>query len=209
MEQAVREQLLEAMLGELGEKGREGLSLSAVLEKVGVSAGDFDAEFADVDACLDAAFERLTLQLDAAVRVSCSTGGETLRPRQPEWATRVRAGLDALLSELADRPSQASALIRGYPALGPSRQARYQSFVESFAAQLRVRREMSGIVDELPVHVDALAVGAAEAIVFEEVASGRTEELPQMGPSILFSILVPFLGPIAAAAEMEKAQQSR
>jgi hypothetical protein len=52
-----------------------------------------------------------------------------------------------------------------------------------------------------------LALGAAEAIVLEEVEAGRTEGLPALAPAILFSRLVPFLGPEEAAAEMRRAER--
>jgi AcrR family transcriptional regulator len=207
MQPAVRERLEETMLGELGEKGREGLSLSTVLSEAGVSEAEFAAEYGGIDACLDAAYERLATSLDAAARTGCATGEQAPALRETDWTTRVRAGLEAILTELTDRPAQARALTRTYPSLGPPQQARYQALVESFAAQLRACRETGGIDGgDLPDSVDSLAVGAAEAIVFEEIASGRTEELPRMGPAILFSVLVPFLGPVAATAEMEKAQ---
>jgi AcrR family transcriptional regulator len=209
MEPAVRERLEEAMLRELGERGREGLSVETALGEAGVSAEEFLAEYGDVDACVDGAYERLTIQLDAAMRVACATGGAVLALTEPGWTTRVRAGLEATLAELADRPAIAKALTRAYPSLGPSQQARYQAFVERFAGQLRVRREMGGVDGELPESVDSLAVGAAEAIIFEEIVSGRAEQLPAMGPSILFSVLVPFLGASGASEEMQKAQQPR
>jgi AcrR family transcriptional regulator len=202
MKPSVREQLGETMLRELGERGRDGLSLEAVLSEVDVSAEEFAAEYADIGACLDAAYGRLTMQLEGAVRVGCASDGDG----EAGWPARVGAGLEALLAELAASPEAARALIRGYPALGPVQQARYQGFVESFAAQLRRRRETGGFDGELPTDVDSLAVGAAEAIIFEEISSDRTEGLPKMGPSILFSVLVPFLGTVAAAAEMRNAQ---
>ena len=118
----------------------------------------------------------------------------------------MRAGLEALLAELADDPLRARTLIRTYPSLGNRAQARYQSFVNGFAPLLAAGREIAGVAGELPASVETLAVGAAEAIIFEEVASGRTTELPALLPSLLFSMLVPFLGPAAAAVEMEKAQ---
>ena len=43
-----------------------------------------------------------------------------------------------------------------------------------------------------------MAVGGAEAVIFEEVLSGRTEELPTLLPDILFTVLVPYIGPEAA-----------
>jgi AcrR family transcriptional regulator len=208
MDRAVRERLLEVVLTQLDSKGRESMSVAEVLSAADVAEGDFAAEYADLDACLADAYEHLTIQLDSVVRVGCATGGEQFVEPGVDWPTRVRAGLEALLEELAASPDLARVLTRSYPSLGPAQQARYQGFVESFVSVLRVRREMGGIVRELPGEVDALAIGAAEAIVFEEIASGRTEELPRMGPSILFSVLVPFLGPGGAGAEMEKARRS-
>jgi AcrR family transcriptional regulator len=204
MEPAVREQLLETMLGELGEKGRDGISLEAVLSKAGVSAEEFAAEYPALDASLDAAYEQLTTRISKAVRVGCAIvwplGGH------PQWPDHVRGGLETLLAELAADPLCTQTLIRIYPSLGNAAQARYQGFVDGFAPLLTLGRDFSGVAEELPDSVEMLAVGAAEAIVFEEVASDRTAELPSLLPSILFSVLVPFLGPVAAAAEMEKAQ---
>jgi AcrR family transcriptional regulator len=208
MEPAVREQLEETMLRELGEKGREGLSPTEVLGKVGVSAQEFAETYGGTEACLDAAYERLTLRLDAAVRLGCATGGRLTSPGAADWKSRVWAGLESILVELADRPGAARALIRAYPALGPAQQARYQDFIEGLVRQLQTRRAIGGIDGQLPESVDTLAVGAAEAIVFDEITAGRTEQLARMGPSILFSILVPYLGAAEAAAEMERVRQS-
>jgi len=58
---------------------------------------------------------------------------------------------------------------------------------------------------ELPREVEMFAVGAAEAIIFEEIEAGRAAQLPVLAPAILFSVLVPFVGPEAASAEMERA----
>jgi AcrR family transcriptional regulator len=205
MEPAVREHLLETMLDELGEKGRDGFPLRAVLGALGITDDEFATEFGDIDTCLDAAYEHLTARIEKAVRLGCAgvwpLGGE------PRWPDRVRAGLELLLAELAEDPLRAHTLIRSYPALGNHAQARYQAFVEGFAPLLTSGREFSGVADGLPDSIEMLAVGAAEAILFEEVASARTVELPALMPSILFSVLVPFLGPAAAAAEMEKAQR--
>jgi AcrR family transcriptional regulator len=209
MDPAARERLLEAVLTELGSKGREAMTVAEVLGEADIAETEFAEEYGDLDACLDAAYERLTIQLDAAVQVGCATGGDWFGITKPEWPQRVRAALEALLSELAASPATARALTRAYPSLGPAQQARYEAFVERLVAALRLRREMAGIDGELPGEVDGLAVGAAEAIVFEEIAAGRTEALPGMAPSILFSVLVPFLGPGGAGVEMEKAQQRR
>jgi AcrR family transcriptional regulator len=209
MESAIRELLLEAMLRELGEKGRKGIRLARVLATSEVTREQFTAEYSDIDACLDAAYEQAAGRIADAVRVGCETAaGHPDTDRRP-WPTRVRRGLEALLAGLAGDPLLARALICGFPSLGGEAQRRYQVSVESFGTLLTTGREYSGVEEELPAGVEMLAVGAAEAIIFEEVASGRTEQLPRLGPSVLFSVLVPFLGPVSAAAEMEKARRLR
>jgi AcrR family transcriptional regulator len=198
MEPAARERLLDSMLLALAEQGHGAISLAAVLERTGVSEAEYAVEYADLDACLHAAYEQLTARIDAVVRAGCGSGGE--------WPARVRGGLQALLGELAGNPQMARVLTRTFPSIDLDTQARYQAFVESFGPMLAAGRGLAE-ADELPREVEALAVGAAEAIIFEQIESGRAAQLQAMAPSILFSVLVPFLGPGRAAAEMEKAQQ--
>ena len=50
-----------------------------------------------------------------------------------------------------------------------------------------------------------MAVGGAEAIIFDEVIAGRTQRLPALLPEILFALLVPYLGPEPAIEEMRRA----
>jgi AcrR family transcriptional regulator len=199
MQPAARERLLEAMLSELGEHGYEGLRVGNALSGAGVSRVDFEAEFTDKDACLFAAYEQLTERLTRRTREGCARGGE--------WPARVRQGLEALLEELATAPTTARVAIRSFPSISPEARARYQDFVAGFAPLLAEGREFSGMGAELPVEVEMLAVGAAEAIIFDEVEAGRAEQLPAQAPAILFSVLVPFLGAEAASAEMQRARE--
>jgi hypothetical protein len=202
MEAGARGRLHQAILAELEEKGPGGIELSRVLWNAGVSEHDFEASYESVDACLFAAYDELTDRLDTAVREACRGTG-----KQSGWPERVSAGLDTLLKELAARPQMARVLLRSFPSLSPPAHARSQAFVESFGPMLAGGRDASEIGADLPAEVEMLATGAAEAILFEEVESGRAESLPEMLPSLVFSLLVPFLGPADAAAEMEKVRQ--
>jgi AcrR family transcriptional regulator len=187
------------MLSEMGERGYEAMSVADAMSVAGVSKADFEAEFADRNACLLAAYEQLTERLERRTAEGCALGDE--------WPARVRRGLEALLEELAAAPALAQLLVRAFPAIGPEARARYQAFVESFGPLLRAGRELAGA--ELPREVEMLAVGAAEAIVFEEIEAGRAANLPGLAPEILFSVLVPFLGPEAASAEMQRAREEK
>jgi hypothetical protein len=194
-----RARLLEAMLEELVEKGYREVRVEGALERAHLGGVRWSALFVDKDACLMAAFDQLTEQLREAICEGCSRGRE--------WPDRVAGGLQVLLLRLAARAEMAEALARSFPSIGPAAQARYQAFVEGLAPLLAEGREFSGIAAALPVEVELLAIGAAEAIVFEQIQAGRTAQLAGLGPEILFSVLVPFLGPAAAAAEMKKARR--
>jgi AcrR family transcriptional regulator len=199
--QVERSRLLDAMLEEMAEKGYNGTAVEAALQRAGLDRNGYLVEFVDKDTSLFAAYEQLTERLRRTAAEGCAVVAG-------RWPERVRRGLAALLKELAAQPEQARVLTHSFPASGPEARARYQSFVEGLAPLLREGREYAELGDELPAEVEMLAVGAAEAIVFEEIASGRTKGLPALGPEILFSMLVPFVGPEAASAEMEAARKA-
>jgi hypothetical protein len=190
-----RSRLLEAMLEELVEKGYPALEVGAAVQRAHLVGAEWTEEFPDKDACLIAAFEQLAEQLRAAICDGCLTGSD--------WPGRVAGGLRALLVRLASRGRLAEALARSFPAIGPAAQRRYHDFVEGLAPLLAEGREAAPGGAELPGEVEILAVGAAEAIVFEQIQTGRTAELVALTPEILFSILVPFLGATAATEAME------
>lgn len=193
-----RTRLLEAMLEELTEKGYREVEVAAAAQRARLDGEEWSSMFPDKDACLVAAFDELTGQLREAICAGCLTGSD--------WPGRVAGGLRVLLAQLSSRAAMAEALARTFPSIGPEAQARYQAFVESLAPLLAEGREFSGMAAELPSTVELLAVGAGEAIVFEQIQAGRTAALAALGPEILFSVLVPFLGTARAAAEMEKAR---
>jgi AcrR family transcriptional regulator len=197
METAQREKLFWAMMAELGEKGYQEVSLEGPMSIAGISAGEFEAEFADKDACLFAAYDFLTDLLVAKAAGNCTS--------DRDWPERVRAALSTLLEEIAAEPEMAKAMTRAFPGIRPATYERYVELLARFVPYMEEGREYSAIEEELPAEVELLAVGAAESIIFSEVDAGRAERLPRMMPEILFSVLVPFMGPDRAADEMRSA----
>ena len=198
--QVERARLLDALLEEMAEKGYEGAAVDAALQRAGLDRNGYLVEFVDKDTSLRAAYEQLTGRLRHKATVACAAV-------EGDWPQQVCHGLQALLKELAANPKLARVLTHSFPSIDVEARSCYQEFVEGLAPLLCEGREYSGIGEELPAEVEMLAVGAAEAIICEEIEAGRTAGLPAMGPAILFSVLVPFLGPEAATAEMEKARE--
>jgi AcrR family transcriptional regulator len=197
MDSQQRDKLLRAMLEELVGKGYGDASVETARKGAGVSAAEFEAEFGDKDGCLFAAYDRLTDTMVAQASADCE--------RDEPWPDRVRIGLERLLQAIAAQPEMARALTRSFPGIRPAAYERYVGLLSRFVPFMREGRDYSGVDEELPGEVELLAVGAAEAIIFSEVDAGRAERLPQMLPEILFSVLVPFMGPDRAADEMRSA----
>ena len=189
------------MLADLGERGYESASVTGALEASGVSQEEFDAEFADKDACLFAAFENVRAEVRSRVQAACAGSGD--------WPARVQEGLRILLDSIAEQPATARVMTRAFPAIRPAAYRLYVEFTSDFVPLMREGREYSEVDQELPAEVELLAVGAGESLIFAEVDAGRAERLPRMLPEILFSVLVPFMGPDRAAEEMRSAAAVR
>jgi hypothetical protein len=193
MDRAKRERLYDAILSELAVRGYEGLDLERAICRAGVPMVAFEAEFNDPDTCLFAAYDALTERLLRKATDGCTA--------EADWPTRIRTGLEALLGDFAAHPQMAEVLFRSFPSIRPPARLRYVEFLETFSLPLREGRALAGIEGEPPGEIEMLAIGAAEAVVLEEIEAGRVAALPSRTPSILFALLSPFLGPEQALAE--------
>ncbi len=194
-----RQRLLRAALIESSEHGQAEFSLAAAAERAGVGE-EATAEFADAEACLDAAYEQLSGEVMDAARAGCKG--------KRGWPERVRGSIEGLTWRLAAEPEMARALTQTFPGNRPGTYRRYFELFDGLLPLMREGRRYSGVAAELPGEVELLALATAQAIIFDAVGSGRTEALPALVPEILFSVLVAFLGPERASAEMPSAVAS-
>ena len=197
MDSSRRDILLDAVLLELSRTGYAELSVQGVLADTGVSESEFESEFGEKDAALFAAYRRLSERVVDEAMGSCSD--------DERWPERIRSGLKALLEMLAAEPEMARVLIRSFPGIRPATYQCYVDLLARFVPAMHAGRDYSGVDEELPSSVELLAVGAAETLIFVEIDAGRADRLPGMLPEILFTILVPFIGPERAAEEMQSA----
>jgi AcrR family transcriptional regulator len=193
VERSQRDRLLEAMLRAVAENGYLATSVAEVISRAGVSRATFYEFFKDKEDCYIATFDAyFARHLERIASAGAQPGS---------WAERVRRGISALLGRLAADPGAARALIVEVNAAGPVARERYRASLHAFMLLLEEGRAHTG-GRELPPNVDRIVVGGADALVFDEIAAGRTEGLPRLLPEILYSALVPYLGHEAAFAEV-------
>jgi AcrR family transcriptional regulator len=190
-----QERILWSMVRATAEKGFESVGVSEVVERAGVSRTSFYSLFENEQDCLIAAYERVVDALVAYV-------GRAFEGPGP-WPLKIRRALGACLEACSAEPEVTRMATVEVPAARPEAQRCYRDALERLAPLLREGREYAD-GDILPPGLELMAVAGAEAIIRDQVAAGRTEELPSLLPDILFVVLAPYVGPDAATAEVRR-----
>jgi AcrR family transcriptional regulator len=191
-----RQLILEAMIRVVGAKGYKATSVADVIEEAGTSRTTFYKHFEDKQECFLAAYDMLVERIFAEVVAGCD--GE-----QP-WLERMRSGLAKIVEMFALDPKLARTAIVEVAAAGSEARRRHWNAVNRFTEFLEGGREL---VDgrELPENIALMAAGAVSGLIFDELLLGRADRLPELLPDLLFALLVPYVGPSAAAEEMRRA----
>jgi len=191
-----RQLILEAMVRVVGRKGYKETSVADVIEEANVSRTTFYKHFDDKHECFLAAYDLVVERVLGAVIANCD--GE-----QP-WLERMRVGLTTVVELFALDPELARTAIVEVAAAGADARQRHWNAVTRLSEFLEAGRELSGD-RELPENLDLMAAGAVSGLIFDELLTGRAERLPELLPDLLFAMLVPYVGPGAATAEMRRA----
>ena len=194
--QSRRDLILAAMIRVVGAKGYRDTSVADVIEEAGTSRTTFYKHFEDKHDCFLAAYDDLVERVFGAVVANCD--GE-----QP-WLDRMRIGLATIVELFAVDPQLARTAVVEVAAAGADARQRHWNAVARFTEYLEAGRELAD-GRELPENIALMSAGAVSGLIFDEVLAGRAEQLPAMLPDLLFAMLVPYIGPRAAADEMRRA----
>jgi AcrR family transcriptional regulator len=195
-----RERILWSMVRVVTEKGLNSVTVTDVARRARVSRASFYDLFESRAECLLASFERVMGALSAYV-------GRAFATDDP-WPVRMSRALTALLAACSAEAGVTMMATVDVPAAGGEARRRYRDSLKLFLPLLREGREYAARRD-LPPDLELMAINGAEAIISSEVLAGRTKELPAVLPDLLFTTLVPFIGPEAAAAEVRRTRRFR
>ncbi len=190
-----RDLILAAMIRVVGRKGYKETAVADVIEEADVSRTTFYKHFEDKHECFLAAYELLVDQVFDAVVASCD-GSRS-------WLDRVERGLATIVELFAVEPELARTAIVEVAAAGADARQMHWDAVARFTQYLEEGRELSD-GRELPENISLMSAGAVSGLIFDELLAGRAEQLPAMLPDLLFAMLVPYIGPGAAAEEMRR-----
>ncbi len=163
--------------------------------RAGVSEGVFPDIFPTTADCYRAAFE------DGLTRLSRTVDGATARKQA--WLERVRSGLVALLGFFDDEPSWGLLLLSEAPAAG-SQSLRCEQRLLGMLTQLlddgspRTLREPA----PLPHMTAELVAGGTFAVIRARALEKSGDALVELASSLMAFIVRPYLGEVAARAEL-------
>lgn len=191
-----RDRILTAMIRVVGRKGYDATSVADVIAEADTSRTTFYKHFEDKHDCFLVAYDRMVERVFATVVAECE--GE-----QP-WLPRVRKGLATLVEIFSREPELARTAVVEVAAAGAEARQRHWNAVARLTEYLDTGRKLESGA-ELPEHISTMAIGAVSGLIFDELVAGRTAQLPELMPDLLFAMLVPYIGPTAAAEEMRRA----
>jgi AcrR family transcriptional regulator len=192
-----RERLREAMVRVAAEKGYAATTITEVVEAAGVSSATFYELFDDKESCFLEAF--------AAVNdvVVAHVSGAYLAAEGEPWPRRIAAALRAMVELLSAEADIARLTMVEGTAAGESARRVYGDALARFAPFLEEGREYAGHND-LPPDTARFAIGAGTSMIFDEIRAGRGADLERILPDLVFAVLMPYLGPADAEAEMRR-----
>jgi AcrR family transcriptional regulator len=172
------------------------MTVGDLTKEAGVSRTTFYELYDDKEACFLAAY-------DNAVEVLVRRVMSAYDSKQG-WPDQAAAGLAALLDVLAEEPALARLSLVDIGNAGPAAQRRYRAAIQRLTPLFEEGRDFARGGRGLPANTSRMAIGGVTGLISDELVAGRAKELPGLLSDVLFATLVPYIGPDAAAREVER-----
>jgi AcrR family transcriptional regulator len=195
-----RSRILEAMIEVCAERGYAETRVADVIAYAGVSRKTFYELFTDREDCFLAAYDALVGMLLEQTAAAYQSD-----PSAP-WPERLRRGLTAFLTQVAQHPARARFAIVEVLSAGPRALARRDAAIRQFTDFIDAGRAETSV--EVPGILALLMTGGVNELIYSEILHGATAQLPSRVPDLVFALTQPFLGPQQAAEERTRAHRA-
>ncbi len=195
-----RERIVDATAAIVAEKGLANLTIPAIARRANVSHQTFYEMYPTKH---DASLGTQKVGLHQALLVTVQAYEEN----EDDWPRGVAAGLRALLGYLASEPAHSHLILVDTFAASPEAIEIRDTSIHAFAAYLQPGYHYAskdGVGAVPGVAPEAIAGGIWQVLNFY-IEDGRTDELPDVAPQLIYAALTPFLGPQDAAKVARRA----
>jgi AcrR family transcriptional regulator/DNA-binding MarR family transcriptional regulator len=192
-----RARLRAAMVDVASRRGFPDATVARVVACAGVSRRTFYELFEDREECFLAAWDDAIATASSRVEVAYASGNG--------WSRQIRLALTALLTFLDTDPDLGRLLVVESLGAGPKAlERRALVLAQAAAAVDRGRDERKAGPVSQPLTAEGI-VGAVFSIVHARMIERQRRSLVELTNPLMSMIVLPYLGPAAARAELERA----
>jgi len=184
-----RQRVLEAIADCCAEKTFAATTIADIVARAGVSRRTFYKLFPNKQTCFEAAVHAFAEEIaETVAAASC---------RDDTWPDAVRKTIAAVLELLASKPAFTNLALIEAVGVKPGLLNNYwQLVVENLQTPPPPRKDGGPGPDAA-----RFAVGTAQVLIAQQIASGQTEQLPNLLPDLVYIAALPFVGQGEALAQ--------
>lgn len=191
-----RARMLGAMVDLTRERGAERVTVAHVVGRAGVSRRTFYELFEDREACLLEALDDALGRIEEAVMPAYR--------HERGWSQRIGAGLTAMLEYFDADPATAALCVVDSLAAGPEALERRAVVVDALVSAVDRGRREAGTQTGLNRVIAEGVVGAVLGVLYTRLREPTPKPLLPLRGQLMGMIVLPYLGPEAAAAELAR-----
>jgi AcrR family transcriptional regulator len=177
------------------ERGFAELSVEDLCRRAGVEPTEFDRQYADLEDCFCQVYEQLAAEFLARM--------EDAYQSEQGWRNQLRAVAYACLLHLEEDPARAHFTV--LEALNAGEGARLISgrVMAELSSYVDRGREQAGAPGSLSANTAESLNGAVFHQMLAAIAHDQYERFAEFLPELMYAVVLPYLGPEAAAEELE------
>lgn len=181
-----RARIIAALAEETAEKGYRAVTVADIVKRAGIARNTFYDNFGSKENCFRAAQE---FAMSTALERVVTAAGEI-----DDWPQRVRAGLTAFLTYVAEEPALARTCMVESLCAGPASVKYYEESQKAFISLFQLGRDVSPHGGELPETLEEALIGGVFWIVYQRLTGPEPDKIGELLPELTEFILTPYLG---------------
>jgi AcrR family transcriptional regulator len=181
-----RARIVAALAEETAERGYRAVTVAHIVKRAGIARNTFYENFSCKEDCFLAAQE---FAMSAALERVVAAAGEL-----EAWPQRVRAGLTAFLTYVAEEPALARTCMVESLSAGPASVKYYEESQQAFVSLFQLGRDVSPHGGELPDTLEEALIGGVFWIVYQRLSDPKPIKILELLPELTEFILTPYLG---------------
>ena len=191
-----RELISAALVEAVASRGYGMTSVGHVIERAGVDQATFDRHFADLEDCFSSAWDAVDAELRGRMRDAFV--------RRSDWQDRLREALCAGLDYLAADESRAKVYVAEAVYVSEDLRDRQRDALVRLSTMVDLGRDGAPDSSRKLAGIAEAVSGAIWHRVQQLVQAGRSAELREEVPRLMYVAVLPYRGAAAAEAELSR-----